>query len=1199
MNSNFNPSYLQDWLFNIFAPTLLVYSTPESENIIKKNNVTPAEFIRPFANYADTTISFSVGDKFSINMKNFRLDTYDYHKFKKTSHEEMKAALEQVLIQNEPNVTKNTVPFNIKRREDFIKKINSNYNFIWYSEYERVYFESLFFNEYENYQQPFGYVFMCNINDSPEELKKLKKKEKIPLLLAEGIYEVMMPTMILVLYDKTEKILSSEEIINKVEQIRGENQKFFVFFCEINSQTENNIKQNDIWTSLIHKLDLYDPLYKLANVEKGKLISLEERENLKAAFLKFTNEYIKPYLQKTIISLDNEVSENKKGFRYNITSLFKKTEKVEYLPSLGIYKFTPIEKKIFLLSVIQFYFRDFDDAADNLKILMNDVKNKSPLHYNSLCEMYFLCMFISGKYKELDLDLPYTNYQKSKASSKQIVRYTFIHVRMLEHQRKFLEIPRIIMRINSESANIPYLHPLPFEKAAYYFIIDTTQLYQTNRKFCFYMFLAGLSYLNQTDLDLKSYCLNCYYIIMNFFKYDNYSFLKVKEHIQSQMGEISSRANKNDLASKFYINCISMSMYSLGNEEKQALLIRNFIKAIKESNYFISNDSIDTITSKYTVRDIKIPEIINSTMITYEEQDSALLKHKGWKKFIIYNKVEKEYINLSESDCIILQNLDCLAENKHFKNRKKEFKSFVGKKILVKIQIKNPFNLNLSISSIKLLTQYEENDLVNTDVELEEQSQLLEMRSTNSYTLCIIPKKQGNLIILGVEICLFKTVSFRHFFTEYDIRDENNLYKDKLDKPDNYKLIKYNIQKEETDIILKFDNNLKTLMQYEFSTIKAKITNNSNFSIKKFCIFFENSNIYIGNYIIYEKLIKKGNEFEFDIPICSQVSGKFETKILIKFEEESKHKEIEIKRYVYPITIIPSVKHEIYEKIISYDSNVKRMQLNAKLSYLVNKDEVVNKNDAQINYNIIGIDNQEAILNNFLTSISADNWERLDYKEKNIVYYYGKLKFEKENLKKINESPFDDKNHISIETLKNLFNSSEINSECLNVINNTINSKITKTTIILTFDIITSSSILKCGIFHNIIVQNPVYDRKFVLSSIRKNIDSNITWKLIEDNTNLVSIDLKISSLYNCLDLNYYEIFVKDDSDFAWIGMKRRIIRSSNSICHINFKFTTKAKGLIDANRIGMNLHFNTAMQDNNKIITFDYLPIPLIIDIQ
>lgn len=432
----------QDWLLKIYSPTLLVYSTNISKKIISKNNLSPAEFIRPFANFSGNTISFSFSDKFSINIRNFRLDTFDSEKFKKrrednldNTNSSIKKELENLLCCNEPVFNEDNTPFllssslnnnnnstinkikdcfnksscnnminnninlnskyanSLKIKHDmFVKSLGKHFNNKWYSEYEYTYFESLFFNEFEMYQQPFGYIFICSINDSLDDIKLLKKRDNIPILLSEGVYEIMMPTMVIILYDKSEQIFSEQEMLKKIDQIKNDNQRFYVYFLEINmnisedsqstlnttndynNTTSKKINYNkDIWSKYIHKSDYYSNISYYSK-EKGLLISLEERENLKAGLLKFMNDYIKAYLQKQVYSLDSQISETKKGFRNNFISIFRKTDKIEYIHSLNIYKLTYIEKDMFKLSVIQFYFRNYEDAASNLLILAKDIK---------------------------------------------------------------------------------------------------------------------------------------------------------------------------------------------------------------------------------------------------------------------------------------------------------------------------------------------------------------------------------------------------------------------------------------------------------------------------------------------------------------------------------------------------------------------------------------------------------------------------------------------------------------------------------------------------------------------------------------------------------------------------------------------------------------------------------------------------------
>lgn len=256
-------------------------------------------------------------------------------------------------------------------------------NFQWFEEYESTFFQSLFFSEYEMYQQPFGHIFICSITDDLETLKNLKKKD-IPLLLYEGIYEIRMPTMILVLYDQSDELLQTEKIFKKLDQIRNDNSQFYVYFTEINGN-KNEESINDIWSRYIHKIDYYKNINKEGkssqNVHdplslKGKLISLEEKDNLRKAILNFFSEFIKPYLQKTVYEIDEEVNSSKKGVRNSFLSIFRKSDKIEYIMSLNIYKFTALEKRMYLLAIIQFYFRDFENAAENLKLLLGDIKVK-------------------------------------------------------------------------------------------------------------------------------------------------------------------------------------------------------------------------------------------------------------------------------------------------------------------------------------------------------------------------------------------------------------------------------------------------------------------------------------------------------------------------------------------------------------------------------------------------------------------------------------------------------------------------------------------------------------------------------------------------------------------------------------------------------------------------------------------------------
>lgn len=95
-------NYFNEWITSTYIPNCVVYSTDKAKKILNKNNLTPSEFLRPFGNFSGTNINFSFGDKFTINMKNFKLDFYDNDQFKKFSFNTISEVLENVLTKNAP-----------------------------------------------------------------------------------------------------------------------------------------------------------------------------------------------------------------------------------------------------------------------------------------------------------------------------------------------------------------------------------------------------------------------------------------------------------------------------------------------------------------------------------------------------------------------------------------------------------------------------------------------------------------------------------------------------------------------------------------------------------------------------------------------------------------------------------------------------------------------------------------------------------------------------------------------------------------------------------------------------------------------------------------------------------------------------------------------------------------------------------------
>lgn len=146
-----------------------------------------------------------------------------------------------------------------------------------------------------------------------------------------------MPSLIIILNDNREEKLQTSEINKKVEMVKKSNSLSHVSYLEINSNNSSSLI-NDIWSKFIHKLDLYSVKVNNLDVVRGGYISTEEKENFKLIIFKFFNENIKTHLQKLVIEYEENVNYSKKGFKNSFLSIFKKSDKIESISSLNIYK---------------------------------------------------------------------------------------------------------------------------------------------------------------------------------------------------------------------------------------------------------------------------------------------------------------------------------------------------------------------------------------------------------------------------------------------------------------------------------------------------------------------------------------------------------------------------------------------------------------------------------------------------------------------------------------------------------------------------------------------------------------------------------------------------------------------------------------------------------------------------------------------
>jgi hypothetical protein len=517
---------------------------------------------------------------------------------------------------------------------------------------------------------------------------------------------------------------------------------------------------------------------------------------------------------------------------------------------------------------------------------------------------------MNGK-KDIEHELVFNNYLKTK-NYRHALKYLFIWIRMLEHQKRFTEIPKIIIRGTYEII-MPYIIPLIFEKTSIYFLLVKEQFF---KKFCFYQIMAGSFYKSQQNVDLRRYTMQCFGNVLAYFNKNTSSLFRIKELVNTTMGEICLNIKYDIGALRFYNNCLELSIFR-NEEQNQAILMRHFLNSIDSVMKLNPNNLF------HFNKELNIIEVINYSLIVIEEQDFEITKASKWNSFLKYTKVRKNYINLSENDANVIKNLDNIINNKqNFSNfyAKRNFKTNIGNKIYVRFLIRNPMNLNLSVSSIKLNCDFE-----SKAVDYEELNFILEKNSTVLKTVCCIPKEAGRISIKGLEIELYKIAHFTHSFYKKTV---NPLYSNRLNgHPKPISEIFFDVIDERQDIKVTFDKKEYNLYLNEFFLLPMTISNHANLKIKRFCMFLDDNDtnnehvniqsLSLSSSIFKEVDIPRDSQYSITIPICPQLVGSFYLKIIVKFEEEQKFKEIEIKRFILRFNVAPSIKFTINQDTLT------------------------------------------------------------------------------------------------------------------------------------------------------------------------------------------------------------------------------------------------------------------------------------------
>ena len=244
-------TYFKEWIIENFLPCGIVYTSEKARKIIEKNHLTPAEFLRPMADFTGERLDYNISDNLSEpnrTLLNFRFDFYDNNKFFETKEKHSDYIL-TMFNENAPDWNLSLPLVSKKNGESFLSKLHY-YSTPWFREFEKTLLEFHHFNEYELYQQPLLSVFMCSIDENPSIFaQNLSQGNNVPKLLYEAKYQSPSEFLLIIINDCSGARISEEEKKKFMQGFIGsynKNKYYYLLFWDVNTRDVNSTNLSSI-----------------------------------------------------------------------------------------------------------------------------------------------------------------------------------------------------------------------------------------------------------------------------------------------------------------------------------------------------------------------------------------------------------------------------------------------------------------------------------------------------------------------------------------------------------------------------------------------------------------------------------------------------------------------------------------------------------------------------------------------------------------------------------------------------------------------------------------------------------------------------------------------------------------------------------------------------------------------------------------
>ena len=1158
MTTNFNK-----WITKVLSPCCVVFSTQSAKIALIKNNLTPAQFLRPFGDFTNVDIVIE-NKKENVIINDMKLEFYDATSYSQVMKESVNSFIFNGLINYEkiPN-------WKIGQKE--------NYEMPWYEEFEQIIFECMKFNECELYQQPLLNIVFLTPSDAINCINQIKNKEN-PSLISERIYFDNIVNLAIVLNDYSDNtnFASSATLDSLLSKYKEYYYNYSFFSIDINTKKEEQCE--DIWEHYLNKAELYSQ-DKILSYKRGEFISQKTREAFHLLFVTFFNDFVVKEVQKLIDGLDKEIDKTR-GFSGIFSKI--KGDKREYNRYYDMEDLSQFEKKLYLLSTLQFYFRDYENAYNNLKNLLGMTKGTKQESY--IKQLLIICHFLkSHTKKSIDYTGAFNDFINQN-NYHYALRALLIMIRMYEHMGRLNEAQSIILKANNQFDKIfTFSSSLMLEKQSYYYLMQSQR-----RKFLMNIIISGLTY-KQIDKSLSAYALNDLGYIYDFvMKEEKFSFKLLKEYLSNEMGSLCDELNYYDGGINLYKNCIEISKNSY---DDVSLYMKSLIDMISKSK------------EKIALSSFNIPEIDNSSVIIIEDQDNAISQIHNKDNLCNFSKIFEKYKNvyknmkhtsLSSNDIAQLKFCDSIVNEKQISNFyiKRNYIVNVNNDVYVSFTMRNPLNINIEISSLSLIIDTKDNSLY----EISAQDITLRRRQSKQIKIKVHMKSKGKLIIKGVSMKLFNIANIVHMFNykktnllyNYRIkRKSENIRQNRISSIASSNIVKkqkedfsFDILDNDTNIVIDFPQGKEiTVYQYQIFMFRIVIKNNSKFNINKYSIFISDNKDTTHNEDVLCDFIHIVNdakkENKISVPMIPKRTGEIEVKMIIKFEEASRFKEIEVKRFIIQFHVIPSLMLTVKDNVVEYNEQENKIMnvinIKGNLVDLIKMSGLKISNDIILNRKKYPYVNSKGWM-----AINNGNNDKMY----NTITTKGKIISNEEN---------DNDLLNQLENLVSINKDEIINYD--DIIKVFI-SKLSQNSYYIPFSFNINDTVVQCLYLNSLSHQPPELTYAFVLKIISQNITIAPCVEKIDSLYSMVNLNVKILSSNLLHVIKSIKVTSNEaQNNFDWIGSTEwKVDMSSDAQSEKEFSYITTLKGNYNINHLTFKVYLQSSNSDK-KCYSYNNIP--------